>query len=302
MLSGAMNVAAVKPVNTCCDKCKDICFDISSSIVSDSIYAAKVKLSENSLKKDDFLENGYTKGVLCKDKELELLRNLELLQQYKAYGKINNFQKCLCDNEIQKLVDNILGIADIACCSDPKRKDVVIDTSGYDQWVLKNPNCIVYESWEASYLGICTKFSLDSVFLETPPKLLYDISVANISNKCDLVMAISIQNEKPCDVNADINVTLEDCKLQYDLLVSEHKCDLTFNAYVEMIKCGVKAEVISKIVGCGLNVRFNAEKKSCDIMLEDNISVTLSDAKFCFEEKNINCEAASEILGVQICS
>lgn len=297
-----MNAVAVKPVNTCCDHCKDICFDVDSKIVGDTIYAAKVKLSDNSLKKDQYLDNGYAKGLLCKDKELDLLRNLNLLEKYKAYSRIPVFQKCLCDNDIQKIVDNILGIADISCCSDSNRADVIIDSSGYNDWVLKNPDCIVYESWEAAYLGICTKFSLGSVFLETNPKLLYDISVADISNKCDLIVAVSIQNKQPCELNTDITVDIDDCKLQYDLMVDSHNCSLEFDAYVNLIKCGVKAEVVSKLVECGFIIDYNAERKSCDINLGHDSKVTLCDLKFCIDSTNINCEAASEILGVQICN
>lgn len=297
-----MNVDAVKSISTCCDKCKDICFSIDGKIISDSIYAGKVTLSNNSLRKNDFLINGYAKGILCKDKEHELLRNIELLDKYRSLYKISDIQKCLCDNDIQKLVDNILGIADISCCSDEDRADVVIDDSAYNEWVIKNPNCVVYESWEAAFLGVCTEFSIEKIFLQQDPKLLYELNVANIDNKCDLILAINIQNQICSPVLADIKVTKEEtCKLEYEILIKEKNCNIEFDTYVKLIDCGIKAEVISKLLDCGLNIDYNAEKKSCDVFLDSDIKITLCDYKFNFDINETSCAIASDIFGVQLC-
>lgn len=294
--------ADVKPINTCCDKCKDICLNIKSQSVKDAIYAGKVLLSDNSLKKNAFVRQGYIKGVLCKDEELSLTKNIELLEKYIAYNRIEDFQKCICDDGVSQLVDNILGIADVSCCNSSDRSDLIIDSSGYNEWVLQNPNCLVYESWEAAFLGICTKFSFEKVFLQEDPKLIYNISVANIPNKCDLITAISVQNDDAIEFNFDYKVMTEkDCKVEYEILVSETNCDLKFNAYAELRKCGIKLEAISKLVKCGLKISPNVDKQSCDIHIDANTVLTICDYKFNINSENINCKIASDILGVDLC-
>ena len=294
----------VKPINTCCDKCKDICLNIESQFVRDALYAGKVLLSDNSLKKNLFVKQGYIKGILCKDKELSLTKNIELLEKYLIYNKIEDFQKCLCDNDISQLIDNILGIADISCCSSSDREDLIIDESGYEQWAIENPNCLVYDSWEAAFLGICTKFSLEEVFFKEDPKIIYELSATNIPNKCNLIFAISVQNDTKigCDLNYNVIVSEEkDCKLEYDLMVSQTKCDLSFEVFTEIRKCGVKAEAIIELVKCGLKITPNVEKQSCDIHVDANTKITLCDYKFNIDTNNINCKIISEILGVDLC-
>lgn len=298
-----MNVD-VKPVNTCCDKCEGICLNIDSKFVRDVLYAGKVLLAENSLKKIAFIRHGYVKGILCKDKELSLSRNIELLEKYLFYNKIKDFQKCLCDNEISQLIDNILGIADISCCNNSDRSDLIIDSSGYNQWVLENPGCMVYESWEAAFFGICTKFHFENIFLQEQPKLIYDLSVSNIKNKCDLIAAISIQNDDKTECNLDYGIEVvnsEKCELDYKLLVSENNCNITFDTYIKLRNCGIKAAAISKLVKCDVIIEPNITRNSCDITMESGVKITLCDYKFNINSENINCELASTILGVELC-
>ncbi len=295
-------IADAKPINTCCDRCKDICYDIDSQTILDAIYAAKVFLSDNSIKKNNFLKQGYIKGVLCKDEELDLTQNIEILEKHLELNRIDDFQKCLCDNEISQLVDNILGIANISCCTSSDRADLITDSTGYDAWVVKNPDAVVYESWEASFLGICTKFSLSEMFAEQNMTILYQLSVANITNKCDLITAISIQNEVREEMQVNFEVgEIKDCIIDYDILVSKTNCDLKLDTYVTLINCGVKAEVISKLVECGFKIEANAKKQSCDIFIDAITKITLCDYKFSLDSKNINCELASDILGVEFC-
>jgi hypothetical protein len=297
-----MNVGA--SINTCCDKCKGICLNIESQFVKDALYAGKVLLSDNSLKKNAFVKQGYIKGILCKDKELSLTKNIELLEKYLIYNKIEDFQKCLCDNDISQLIDNILGIADISCCLSSDREDLIIDESGYEQWAIQNPNCLVYDSWEAAFLGICTKFNLEKVFFKEDAKVLYQLSIANIPNKCNLIFAINVQNDTKigCDLNYNVIVSTEqDCKLEYEAMISQIKCDLTFKTYVDIRKCGVKAEAITELVKCGLKIEPNVARNSCDIIIDPSTKITLCDYKFNIDSKNINCKIASDILGVELC-
>lgn len=287
-----MNVH-VNPVNTCCDKCKGSCFNLEMQVVEDALYAGKYLLSNNSIKKNNYLVNGYAKGVLCKDIELNLLNNLEILEKYLLLYKTKEIQRCLCDDELSIIIDNILGIADISCCSSSDRSDIIIDDSGYNEWVVRNPYCQVYETWESAYLGLCTKFNIENVFRNEVPKLIYEINIAQVKNKCDLITAISIQND-----NASSE---ENCEYEVEYKVISQKCDLTFEMYSKIRNCGVKANVISKIVDCGINVSYNSEKNTCDIHLSPTSKIALCDLKFNINSEKINCELASNILGVDLC-
>lgn len=291
--------AAAKSVK-CCKGCKDTCFTVRDKIVKDALYAGMVKLSDNSILKNAFLKQGYIKGVLCKDTELDLTKNVEILNKNISN---QNDSMCLCPDEILQIVDNILRVADINCCNSSERADLIIDHSKYDEWVIKNPDCVVYEEWEAAYYGICTQFSFGEVFLQEDPKLIFEFAITPIENKCELIYAISEQNKKEdCEISADFKITeIESCKLEYEAIVKETKCDLTFDAYVKIIECGVKPEVVSKLVECGFKLEPNVEKKSCDIQVDAKTTITLCDYKFDLNSKNIDCSIASDIFKVNVC-
>ncbi len=286
-------------VNTreCCDnKCDDVCFSVSDPIVSDALYAGLVKLSDNSILKELYARNGYAKAVLCKDIEQELTRNVDVLERY------INTDICLCPDEINIVVENILKYADMSCCRSAERKDVEIDSSGYNQWVLANPNCDVYEAWETAYLGICTEFKFGNVFVQETPKLMFDLAITPVQNKCDLIMAISVQNEECKNPEIGIKISEIECKLDHDILVkNNNNCELSFDSYVRIIECGVKPDVVSKLVECGFKLEPNIEKKSCDIILDAKTKITLCDYKFSLNNNPIGCELASQIFGVQVC-
>lgn len=290
--------AAAKSVK-CCEGCKDTCFTVRDKSVKDALYAGIVRLSNNSILKNAFLKQGYIKAVLCKDAELDLTRNVELLNKYIS---MQEAYMCLCPDEILQIVDNILRVADISCCNSSERADLIIDDSLYNEWIIKNPDCVVYESWEAAYYGICTKFSFGEVFVQEDPKLIYEIAVTPIEHKCELVYAISEQNKKECDIKADFKISeVESCKLNYDLLVKQTQCDLNFDTYVKIIECGIKPEVVSKLVECGFKLEPNVEKKSCDIKLDAKTTITMCDYKFDLNSENIDCKIASDIFGVNVC-
>ena len=291
-------MSAVANSVKCCKGCKDTCFTVRDKIVKDAAYAGMVKLSDNSILKNAFLKQGYIKGVLCKDTELDLTRNVEILNKYIS---IQSESMCLCPDEVLQVVDNILRVADINCCNSSERADLIIDESGYNEWVIQNPDCVVYESWEAAYMGICTQFSFGEVFLQEDPKLIYEIAVTPIENKCDLIYAISEQNNN-CEIKADVNISeVESCKIQYEALVKNIQCDLSFDSYVKIIDCGIKPEVVSKLVECGFKLEANIEKKSCDIHIDAKTTITLCDYKFDLNSQNIDCKLASDIFGVNVC-
>ena len=311
-----MNVGVNRSIDTCCDRCKDHCYNVESQKVLDALYAAKIHLSNNSQKKLAYKKQGYIKNLLCKDIEEELTKNTELLEEYLRDNRVKDFQHCLCVNEIEKIVDSIIGNIDMSCCSSGDRCDLIIDESNYAKWVMEHPDCLVYEEWEAAYLGICTKFKFGDVFKEDEPKLIYELAVKEISNKCDLITAISIQNEcekqqefdfaitkeENCSREIDVKVSFEEaCKQEYKFIVEAQNCGITIDTYVQLRECGVKAEVISKLLECGYNIKANVEKQSCDIQIDTETVITLCDYKFSINSDHEDCKIVSEILGVNMC-
>jgi len=293
--------AVVNKINSCCEKCKNVCFDIDSKFLQDVLYAGNIKLSENASNKVFFEENGYVNEVLCKDEEQKLIKCLQLIDKHLSIIKDKDYINCICTDDILILIDRILSIADISCCKDNARCDLITEDSGYDEWVLNNPYCQVFESWEASYYRICSKVEFGKVSFIDNSKTIYNISVLPINEKCDILSAVKVQLESCKNIELDYKANLDQCKIDYNIIVSNHNCNLGFESYVDLIECGIKHETIVKMISCGLKFKANVSKRTCDIETNTGITLQMCDMTSIADVSEEECKIITKVIGINIC-
>jgi hypothetical protein len=219
------------------------------------------------------------------------------------------YPTCLCPSELQTILEDVQNIVGLTCCSDPQRRDLVIDRSNYDPWVLDNPGCVVYEDWEKSFKKACPVLGIkvDKVSsLEEITKLVYKLTVStydscavlfnikaytvNVKDNCFDVRWTSTPIECNLEVLKSVRAVdlskclsyglsseqIANCKTSYDLLIKETKCKMTFGTYIDLLSCHLTTEIISSLVKCGLEVNYDA-KKLCPVLKIENTVVHLYD-------------------------
>lgn len=239
-----------------------ICYDPKLDAL---IYQSKATLEKLSNEIVKALSYGYS----C-DKKAE--SKMDLLQNYLYVLEDENRKialggkPCLNCYVLQALAEKVRKLT--ASCNMGQRKDLIVDKSGVDLWLIDNPYCVSRKKWERIANIVCEAFnldieiknitddcdlSLDIMSMETACDLTFEI-VRNLI-PCDIMLAISAYNEA-CDLGLEITRSEEECKIDFDLLVEEVECDLDLKAYQTLIECNLSFDIIKTVYenGCSFNI------------------------------------------------
>lgn len=285
---------------SCCKTCHNCpnCYNLSFERIVDLLYSVEHRIS-------DYFESyvfekiwGFSKPTICKSDLRKLAIYRDILNRYRK-SLIRNYNTCLCDSEIQTIIENVLGIVDINCIPSKERSDVISDKSGLEAWLLTSPGCLAFEDWESRMYETCPKLGIKVTNSAGLFKLVYEIAVDKIVDPYKLLYTLSVVskaiNEGCYDINIDVKrkdckttyeliIDKEQCQLDYNLLVESVKCNLeinpevrkvlcgiSFDTYVNLLNCNLSTTVISTILNCGIQVEYNAEKKCGQLVINKNV-------------------------------
>jgi hypothetical protein len=160
--------------------------------------------------------------------------------------------KCVCTEELGMFVELVRKL--VGECT-ALRIDLIEDTSGYDNWVLANPDKIAREVWEECLFKKCSPITF---------VLARDLSKAG--QDCTIIYDL-IRTIDDCILRYDLVKQDRDCALDYEVLMQTVKdCTITYEDFVLMHSCGLTSDVISKSVDCGTSVEINRKDKCIDLV------------------------------------
>ena len=279
-------------LNVCCKHCDPCphCYNVNEYYLRDLLYAIDLKVSQYY---DNYLCKKYW-GYACNN-----VYDIEALLTYKY--SIHRFyrdlvegnQTCLCPEDIQRLIEKVLDLVDIGCCTSDKRCDIIIDDSNLDFWTLTNPSCVAYYEWESLLRTVAPTFTVDVQYLPDAGKLLYTLKAydlvaekGRLSNEVTPFEDIdgTIRYFKLADC-WQVTVTQTDCELTYTIDVSEiEKILFTYN---------ISVETIEKCLKVGIDVRY---LEKCKINYDLLVSEQKCNFSFDIYLKLLSCNFSYEIL------
>lgn len=251
--------------NKCGKKCKEsnLCLDTNISRLRDVIYASKDFLAGYGKKVVDINNYGYTSENYC-EKSVLKVRTLHDSLQKKYVSLLQNNPFCLCDEEVEGLIQRTLELLPIRCQRNKAENYIVADKSGLDEWIVNNPNLVAFEKWERALHKFKFDFTFDIKPIEC--RIAYEFEVKEL--KCDIIAIFEQVKQVSCDLKAEFEtkekdcaitpqfeVVEKDCKLTYEALVKETpNCSITYNTYVELLQCGITHEAVATLSKCGLTI------------------------------------------------
>lgn len=296
-----------KGFTLCCKKCKgNPCYNHGVKELDELLYRINLKLCD------------YTEAVLCRskwgyyatdftaDKRCKLELYKDSIQRHYNAVKFG-YEASLCPDEIQKIIEKALCLVDNVPCGD-MRCDIKIDRSGFDSWVLSNPGCVAFESWQRClynqtpllrgsvsliqpdidtlmYNAACVlkgekiddlEFKADCVLTkEDVDKIEYVSEVKDLQKGLSTLRVLNEAIAIGCyDINYKINKN--DCILKYNQLVEHQQCGLTLNQYTTLLDCHLSHEVMSTLYDCGFKINVDIDQK-CPILTYGKSVINLCD-------------------------
>jgi len=218
------------------------------------IYECKHKLDELS---ESVIRSLYY-GYACDNKaegKIKLINNYITVLEEENRKTTLGGKPCLDCNNLQKLAEKVRQLTHT--CDIEYRKDLEVDKSGLDAWLLKYPQCVSYEKWERLAYKICGLLNLDIEVKKVDCDIDLDVfSTEQICNlafditrkiiPCDVMIAISIYKQA-CDLDLKITRTEKECKIDFDILHSKVNCDLDFEAYKKLVDCNLSFDIIKTV-------------------------------------------------------
>lgn len=176
----------------------------------------------------------------------DLLVNLENNRERIRIGS-----DCVCKEDLANLTELTRTLVG-ECTS--LRIDLITDSSGYEEWVLANPDIVARDVWEECLYSKCT--------------ITYTLSLArDLNNKkkdCSIVYSL-IKSIHSCDLKYDLKKSTKNCQIEYDIISKTKDCKITFDEYVEIIKCGGSIELVKNAINCGIGIEVNHADKCLDL-------------------------------------
>lgn len=246
--------AAIETVRCCvkCDECAD-CYTHSLSDIRTLLVAIKKEISDFGIKYSQKINWGYSCKVFSDESIRKLLVYKDGITQY-YHGLRQKSMSCLCDTEFQKLKEKVLRIIDIRRCKMSGVTDIAIDRSGYDGWVINNPSCVAYNTWEKGFIKCLPPSFLISATKsrdEGIVRTLYAL-VSNDHSKCLIKLLAYASKAMNDGVTCAANINK-----QFKALVTKHDCDMSISVYSELIRCSLSFNLISTILQCGGKFSLN---------------------------------------------
>lgn len=226
------------------------CHDFDYRSFYEIVYHAKTKYASLADSVLSRLEYGY--GCECDEKNtLERLEgyvvSLERIKKQFLKGDID-CQKC---KNTQRLIEKIRDIAADYCLDG--FEDITEDKTLQQQWLLKNPYCVVRERYERLAYLLCGQLKVD--FKVVTPKdvcnLAYDIAAKTFD--CDLLATVAAQ-KTVCDLGYELKMTKEDCKISFDAIQKKTNCNLNLDTYSRLVNCNISPSFIVKACENGLTL------------------------------------------------
>lgn len=296
-------------INSCCKHFPDKCYNLSSSWIRDVVYSIDNKLSEYIEWIISFSKWGYGKrDIVCQisEEEAEDLRQIRHALTRYLRRRAGGFQKCLTDCEVQSLLDRALSLVDMSCVNNSDRQDVVIDRSGYNEWAVKNPYCVPFESWENAFGCIAPEIGfkvVKQVAIESLRAFFKSKNLGTLTSKCEVLYTLDVIEKAlnckiegvymslvdECKVDGKVSVSeMESCAFKYNLSLSlVKKCISTFNVGItfidrckvnydllnrELPRCEISFEVYMQLVTCNLSHDLISKAIDCGINLDYNVN------------------------------
>lgn len=240
-------------ISECCNNCDSICNVITLQKLDELIYKSNLKITHLS---EEILKSLYY-GYYC-DEDIrhnlsELLLYTESLNRLKRliYNNLNS--SCLCDSDIQRIIERTNNIVGYTPC-DIERLDVNIDKSNYESYLMSSPTCVSYESWNKYSRLFCGELGFDiSITDDRVCDITFMVSRDIVS--CDLLYTLKVYEEL-CNLGYTINRTEQECKIDYNLLIEKYECDLSFRSYLKLIqKYNMSYSVIENIYKSGIGIK-----------------------------------------------
>jgi len=272
------------------DKCC-ICYNPKLDAL---IYQSKVTLEKLSNEIVKAKLYGYSCDKLAEPK-MDLLQNyLRILEDDNRKVTLGGIA-CLSCNDEQSLAEKIRKLTtgcSINIASDGRifgnRKDLVINSSAEESWIIKNPYCASREKWEKISYAVCQSLTLDiqsenlTDFINNSPAFDiddYQLAITNCDSDkikeynelakkyagCDLDFEILtveqacnlslelVKNIIPCDIIFAISAFHEVCDLDLTISRTEEECKFDFNILVSEIECDLDLKSYKKLIECNLS-------------------------------------------------
>ncbi len=202
--------------------------------IDELIYLLKNKVTKTS---NDILGNlyyGYGGEINKLQQYLNKLTTLKEVLEYQKKGLIVSGKHCSTPELFQMVIEKTIKEVGKEPCYIDKRKDVVVDDSGLDKYMLSKPYCISYDKWDEFARKICG----DIGFTVTVEKEICDITfeISRQTIPCNLLYHFKVQKEM-CDLNMTVNRTVDECKIDYKLLAEKYcNFNLSLKEYIELVK------------------------------------------------------------------
>lgn len=291
----------VSKEKSCCKTCYNCpnCFNITFDRISDLIYAIEHTLSVQS---EAYLCDkawGFSRPSLPNKSKKVLTLYRDTLLRYKK-SLINNFGVCLCDDEAQSVIEEILNLVDLSCTQDRNRCDLITDDSNLDTWLINHPGCVAFEDWEERFYWVIPKLGIEVKEVSDAYKLLYALNVSEIEDTYKVLYNLTViskaVNEGCYDVNVDVTKVncgldyslyikdFEKCKIEFNALIKELECNINlspevkkvvcgidFSTYAKLLECNISTEIIASFLNCGIGVSYNAEHKCGELIVGNKV-------------------------------
>lgn len=229
--------------------CCDICYNFSYSDIDKIRSSVKEYMAQLTNKKVNSLYYGYgcdTDLDTQVNKSVILLDSLNRISRSMYFG-----QSCLCNEDIQSIYEKALDYSN-TYCSHTSNIEVTISEEGLEDWTLRNPTCVAYETYEKFAVEYCGNIGIKV----TASQEACDIALAikrDIIN-CDILLSATAYKEA-CDLNLSVSRTDEECKIDWKILI-ERGINIEYNKYKNLVGCNTSFDIIYTIYknNCELNV------------------------------------------------
>lgn len=248
-----------KDKHICC-----ICYDSNLDVL---IYQSKATLGKlsNEIVKARFYGYSCDKRAVAK---MDLLQNYLNVLEDENRKIVLGGKPCLDCYDMQSLAERVRKIT--TSCDINGRKDITVDESGVDAWLISNPYCVSRERWERIAYIICEAVKLDITIVDSTEDCDLDVEVMTVEQVCDITFEI-VRNIIPCDIMVALSVHKEMCDIGLTIVRTEEECKLDFNILVSEVECNIDFEFYKKLIDC--NLSFDIIKAVYD----NNCSFTLGD-------------------------
>lgn len=211
------------------------------------------------------------------------------------------YDPCLCPKDFQLIVESTKDIVDMHECKSPGRKDLIVDRSNFDSWVISNPTCVAYEDWERCLYRTAIEVEISVEKIKPLCPITFITSIVYKGESFDFDEKGNVVNNDKLDPALQLLFTIQAfqkskhaCDVNFTSEFVPINCDLDLDTYVSLVRCGLTADMIATIQDCGIDVEYDLEN-NCPILSFEGIATSLCDFDMTPEAIENICTIISEI-------